>query len=417
MKTVYSEPLVSLYCGDCRDVLAALPENSVDTVITDPPYELGFMGKSWDSSGVAFRPETWAAVLRVAKPGAMLLAFGGSRTFHRLTCAIEDAGWEIRDCMSWLYGSGFPKSLDISKAMDKAAGVEREVVGKNPNIRHGEPLRYRGQNARPNLVGADRPLTAPASDLARQWNGWGTALKPAWEPIVVAMKPLDGTFAENAQAWGVAGLNIDGGRIGTNGETFRAPQSDPANRVGAVGRKAFVTQKSADAMKAAQRASIERTASLGRWPANVVLDEVAAAALDEQTGDVSGGDARGFVGGSREGGFANVGAAGGDGRPCGQLYADTGGASRFFYTAKASRSDRGASNTHPTVKPTELLKYLCKLTATPTGGVVLDPFVGSGTTLVAARDMGRPCIGIDLEADHCRIVIDRLRQGVLWGVA
>src|SRR6185312_518845 len=200
-----------IYLGDCREVRSALPDNSVDTIITDPPYGLEFMGKGWDKGvpGVEF----WKEFLAVAKPGAMLLAFGGTRTFHRMTAAIEDSGWEIRDCMMWLYGSGFPKSLNISKAIDKAKGVERDVVGISANDRPASQVKGgkafdrgldEGQEHQPLMI------TAPATDLAKQWDGWGTALKPAWEPIIVAMKPLDGTFAENAEKWGVAGINVDG---------------------------------------------------------------------------------------------------------------------------------------------------------------------------------------------------------------
>jgi site-specific DNA-methyltransferase (adenine-specific) len=221
---------VQLYLGDCLEVLATLPENSVDTCITDPPYELGFMGKKWDSSGIAFQPETWQAVYRVLKPGAILLAFGGTRTYHRLACAIEDAGFEIRDTIAWVYGSGFPKSYDISKGIDKQAGVEFSArpasgvgfmkpdsedwhVTKNQLTREGE--------------------STPEAQL---WHGWGTALKPAFEPIVVAMKPIDGTFVNNALTWGVAGLWIDGGRVGSetiaqhgrnaNDKPAQVPQND-----------------------------------------------------------------------------------------------------------------------------------------------------------------------------------------------
>src|SRR5579862_2961736 len=245
----HSEPLCDVYHGDCLSVLPMMHEESIDTVITDPPYHLttgksggsgaaslnqnspagrsrigtGFMGKAWDGGDVAFRPGTWSAVMRVCKPGAFLLAFGGTRTFHRLACAIEDAGWEIRDTLMWLYGSGFPKSLDISKAIDKQAGAEREVIGRKPKMG--------GVVHKPNGTGWDRPwqsepgaedrllnITDPSTDAAKLWDGWGTALKPAWEPIIVAMKPLDGTFAENAQKHGVAGLNIEGGRIPLNGD-------------------------------------------------------------------------------------------------------------------------------------------------------------------------------------------------------
>lgn len=204
--------------GDCLEVMPTLAADSVDTIITDPPYGLSFMGKDWDH-GIP-GPRFWVEALRVAKPGAMLLAFGGSRTFHRLAVAIEDAGWEIRDTIMYLYGSGFPKSHDISKAIDKAAGVEREVVGESTFAKLRKSSRRVADGGSPEgghdlHFGGDAIITAPATPAAQEWSGYGTALKPAHEPIIVAMKPLDGTFAENAQRWGVAGMWIDGGRVGT----------------------------------------------------------------------------------------------------------------------------------------------------------------------------------------------------------
>jgi site-specific DNA-methyltransferase (adenine-specific) len=334
----------------------------------------------------------------VCKPGAFLLAFGGTRTFHRLACAIEDAGWEIRDCMSWLYGSGFPKSLDISKAINKAAGAERKVVGQTshpdgrPRNLVAREIGVHEGGQRLNGVGLN--ITAPATPDAEKWSGWGTALKPAWEPIIVAMKPLEGTFAENAQRHGVAGLNIDGARI--EAEPRPLVVSDRRNGNG-VYRDGL------------QGSKMIGETSQGRWPANVLLDEESARQLDEQGGERVVGSGPVNRNGARQ-----MDGWGLDGKTTGMAYGDTGGASRFFYTAKASRSDRGHGNDHPTVKPTDLIKYLCKLTAAPTGGVILDPFAGSGTTLVAAREVGRPCIGIELDEKHCRIVVDRLRQGVLF---
>jgi hypothetical protein len=211
-----------LHDGDCLDVMRAMDANSVDTVVCDPPYGLSFMGKNWDHGvpGVAF----WQAALQVAKPGAMLLAFGGTRTHHRLMVAIEDAGWEIRDVIMWVYGSGFPKSHDISKAIDKAAGATREVTGEyDSRNRYDNGQRASNGTYAKHITGektyGPTNATAPATDAAQEWQGWGTALKPAWEPIIVAMKPLDGTFAQNAMKHGVAGLNIDGSRIAKQGTT------------------------------------------------------------------------------------------------------------------------------------------------------------------------------------------------------
>lgn len=383
--------MTDIRIGDCLSVMPDLPDNSIDSIITDPPYGLDFMGKEWDHGvpGVEF----WQAALRVAKPGAILMAFGGTRTFHRLACAIEDAGWELRDTMCWLYGSGFPKSLDISKAIDKAAGAEREVIGK---------ARGAGSSNTQSL-GVFQPeydATVPATSAAKLWSGYGTALKPAWEPIIVAMKPLDGTYAENAQKWGVAGLNIDGGRIASNDGFEKAWDKPVSTNIGAKGGT-YISEG------AQHRVDISGNRPIGgRWPANLLLDEDSARLLDEQSG----------------------------------------GASRFFYTAKASSSERNAGledmpeaapayqayrpncetthgietpfagtnrgghsrNTHPTVKPVDLMRYLCKLTRTPTGGVVLDPFMGSGTTGIACVMEHRDFIGIELNAEYAEIARKRI---------
>lgn len=433
MSPYWSDGMASIFHGRAEAVLPTMAARRFSTVITDPPYHLiqaarggiarvpgtgpfgrhkvgtksaGFMGKEWDGGDIAFRPELWAEVLRVCKPGAFLLAFGGTRTFHRLVCAIEDAGWEVRDCIMWLYGSGFPKSLDISKAMDKAAGAERERIGRRVDV-NGTPVGRDFENGKKH-EGYQRPwrnrpadeqntawLTAPATDAAGLWSGWGTALKPAWEPIIVAMAPLDGTFVDNALAHGLAGLNIDAGRIGTE-STIRNQSAGPTW---------------SGEFKGGERLN---GSTLGRWPANVILDEEAAALLDEQAGECGGQDKRtNLTPGTRPGGFGNVGHESGSNVPNARLYGDTGGASRFYYTAKASKSDRGHGNTHATVKPTALLKYLCKLTATPAGGEILDPFGGSMTTLVAAREAWRPAVAIEMEEEHCRIGAGRLSQGVL----
>jgi hypothetical protein len=198
-------------CGDCLDEMRAMAANSKDAIVCDPPYGLQFMGKNWDHGipGAAF----WHAALRVAKPGAHLVAFGGTRTFHRLACAIEDAGWEIRDTLMWLYGSGFPKSRDVSKAIDEEAGAERDVIGLSPHSAARSAGTLANGNSRPsgynNGGEGERILTAPATDLARQWEGWGTALKPAWEPIILARKPLAGTVAATVSQYGTGALNID----------------------------------------------------------------------------------------------------------------------------------------------------------------------------------------------------------------
>mgnify|MGYP000949365971 FL=1 len=419
--------------GDCLEVMPALEANSIDTIITDPPYGLGFMGKQWDHGvpGVQF----WQAALRVAKPGAMLLAFGGTRTFHRLTCAIEDAGWEVRDVVSWLYGSGFPKSLDISKAIDKAAGAEREILGESPyNARRPNPP----VSERYKQGGWPANITAPATPAAATWAGWGTALKPAWEPIILAMKPLDGTFAENALAWGVAGLNVDGARIGTAADLNPNDYDDSR-------RTAPKFSGKYNNGKEGQYCASPGAVPAGRWPANLILDEETAAYLDAQSGDLSSGTMQ--AGTFRANRYGWAGAM--PEQTAAETYGDSGGASRFFYVAKAARSERDAglngmealqiddsrepdapgannprnrggrkaTNFHPTVKPVELMRYLCRLTATPTGGIVLDPFMGSGTTGVACVLEGREFIGIDKEAHYCAIAEQRLAttQPALFG--
>jgi SAM-dependent methyltransferase len=201
--------------GDCREVMRTMPDNSVDAIVTDPPYELGFMGKSWDSTGVAYDIKVWQECLRVLKPGGHLLAFGGSRTYHRLACAIEDAGFQIRDQIMWVYGSGFPKSLNISKAIDKAVGAEREVIGTRRGVVKGTGGRYNWHTDSEDTGQTIISDTIPTTAEAKEWEGWGTALKPAHEPIVMARKPLDGTVANNVLTHGVGGINIDGSRVGS----------------------------------------------------------------------------------------------------------------------------------------------------------------------------------------------------------
>jgi len=330
--------------GDCLEVMRGMDANSVDTIITDPPYGLEFMGKGWDH-GVPGQP-FWAEALRVAKPGAMLLAFGGTRTFHRLTCAIEDAGWEVRDVLMFLYGSGFPKSHNLAVGIDKAAGALKA---------RGVGFTTDGYTPSATVPGGAHGPHEAITPEAQTWAGWGTALKPAWEPVILAMKPLDGTFAQNALRHGVAGLHIEGGRIGTEETTTRVS-----------GGKGFGANFRDDNWQ--PPAEGYSTVNAGRWPANLILDEEAAA---------------------------------------GQEWA------RYFYTPKASRREReqgleGERSSHPTVKPLALMEYLCRLTATPTGGVILDPFMGSGTTGIAAIRTGRAFVGIEQDAEYLEIARRRI---------
>jgi len=612
--------------GDCLQVIKGIPDNAIDSIITDPPYGLEFMGKDWDKGvpGVIF----WKEMLRICKPGSILMAFGGTRTFHRLACAIEDAGWEIRDCISWLYGSGFPKSLDISKAIDKEAGKVREIIGDNPNARPNQDGKTIWIGDKKGKEQSHPPLTAPATEEAKKWNGWGTALKPAWEPIIIAMKSCDGTYADNALKHGVAGFDIDGCRVAVSAEdqTAITKAIQGFNNTQSIGGKG----------KYYGGQTIDRNSiydiTKGRFPANLILDEsyidimglsknidkqiaslikeyfyenyselsdlqcgnnnytsvengsdkilqqemllggtkqenegekspiiretsysqgegknkeessetlresksylqgilvregiqvcesirntkemeilgrnneshrkrnsrasvkngnssstpidekrsntpqewdkrrqqteklgndeqlntqkiaqgylegtesvesgertievldcyipkgwkkyfektgkqiknpnCAAQLLDEQSGDRPSGKSNNnaLVGESSKGCIPPI--------RRGTLTPrfDSGGASRFFYCAKAPKSEKGTDNKHPTVKPLKLMQYLCKLTKTPTGGIVLDPFMGSGSTLVAAQLEGRPFIGIELNKDYCKIAERRLNE-------
>jgi DNA modification methylase len=486
--------------GDCRDIMRTLPDNSVDAIVSDPPYGLSFMGKEWDHGvpGVEF----WTEALRVAKPGAHLVAFGGTRTYHRLAVAIEDAGWEVRDCLSWLYGSGFPKSLAVDKAIDKRGGyphlaaqigealrmaresrgltvgecdkrfcggttnwswfegrpkgqrapttqtfaaiaaewpevahlaeavaeAEREVVGRDTKARSTA-----GASALPTMGGSVEykswDITAPATDAAKRWHGWGTALKPAWEPIILARKPLTGTVAANVTQYGTGAINVDGCRIGT--DTVRS-----SGTTGMDARR-FAQGTRPQDYEARQEPSLHT----GRWPANVLLDEDAAGMLDAQSGERKPATSRSgagwrskYVGGQKQAEVQT------------DVYNDTGGASRFFYTAKVSRREREAgldgmperisaksngaqaaddrgemydpntvglnrtvrtTNHHPTVKPIALMRWLCRL-VTPPNGLILDPFNGSGSTGCAAVLEGFRYLGCELEAEYVEIARRRI---------
>lgn len=371
--------------GDCLEVLKGMPDNSVDSIVTDPPYGLSFMGKKWDYD--VPDQDIWEECLRVLKPGGHLLAFAGTRTQHRMAVRIEDAGFELRDMvtflydtnetaralieslspeqlklldatfgrdsmLAWGYGSGFPKSMDVSKAIDRAAGAVREVIGQDTKARSTS-----GASALPTMGGEtvyqSWDITAPATDAAKQWQGWGTALKPALEPITVARKPFKGTVAANVLEWGTGAINIDGARVQTddnpNGGAYSNGNKDLSKATSyATGVSAGVFVQPA-----------------GRWPANLIHD-----GSDEAT----------------------------------ELL---GAAARFFYCAKASKKDRGEGNIHPTVKPTDLMAYLCRL-VTPPGGVILDPFMGSGSTGKAAVREGFRFIGIEMDAEYLAIAEARI---------
>jgi DNA modification methylase len=394
--------------GDCREVIKTLADASVDSCVCDPPYALinnsgtrsplpgqytpigrpkeprgGFMGKKWDTGETAFDPAFWSEVLRVLKPGAHLIAFSGTRTYHRMACAIEDAGFEIRDQIGWLYGSGFPKSHNVAVAIDKQNGIGPRSKAFNMKGR-GDRAQELDENGREFL-----PPYEATTDAARAWQGWGTALKPAWEPICLARKPLSGTVAQTVLEHGTGAINIDGCRI--EGEPWQAHTATGLAKV------KFFSQGEAPAIE-------KRPHDLGRWPANVLHDgseEVleAFAAYGERSSGT-------FNGNRKADKFRN---AYGDfkGAQGERAYeGNSGSAARFFYSAKADADDRLGSK-HPTVKPVDLMAYLCRL-VTPPGGLVLDPFAGSGTTGMACLREGFNCILIEREAEYIADINRRL---------
>jgi DNA modification methylase len=404
MSESFLDGKVTLHRGDCLEVLPTLEADSIDSCVTDPPYHLtsivkrfgstnaapcqhgtdgayaraskGFMGKQWDGGDIAFRPEIWAEVLRVLKPGAHLLAFSSTRTYHRMACAIEDAGFEIRDQIGWCYGSGFPKSHDIAKHLDRAAGHWRGRAGETSS----DNVAMSG----PNYARTDKgdPITSDAI----QWQGWGTALKPAWEPICLARKPLsESSIAANVLKHGTGGINVDGCRVGEG--VRRDTGNLEGSRAYGFGMKERMIGGS----------------DLGRWPANLIHDgseEVLAGFPDSDTCHSSA---------KRGQGFHNC--LGRDDRT--QLdrgvhvgHTDSGSAARFFYTAKADADDRLGSK-HPTVKPLDLIRYLTRL-VTPANGIILDPFAGTGTCGEAAFYEGFKAVLIEREPEYQADIVKRM---------
>ena len=458
-----------LLLGDCLEVMRTLPDCSVDAVVTDPPYGLAFMGKRWDYDVPSV--EIWAECLRVLKPGGHLLAFAGTRTQHRMAVRIEDAGFEIRDMIAWVYGSGFPKSLDVSKAIDKCNGetsrplkftewmrttgltarqvdkitgtnmgghyltaasqpavptpalwallrphcgdvpewvdqlvqrieAEREVVGQAWRMDRKEGVVNYGGGTPEGAYA----ITAPATPEAQQWAGWGTALKPALEPITMARKPLEGTVAANVLAHGTGGLNVDGCRVETsddlNGGAYSAERKPSSSE--------WVKHGGTIHSSVGQ----EFRQPSGRWPANLIHD-----GSEEVVGLFPQALSAGRYTDSLrkpEGEKQIFGSVIGANRRSNSYAGDTGSAARFFYTAKASRDDRSDGNTHPTVKPTDLMRYLCRL-VTPPGGIVLDPFMGSGSTGKAAMLEGFEFIGIEREVQYHAIAERRIRSAAATG--
>lgn len=393
----------TLHHGDCLDSMRSMADNSVDSVVCDPPYLIGFMGREWDhKDGIAGKLEVWRECLRVLKPGGHLLSFAGARTYHRIACAIEDAGFEIRDQIMYIFGSGFPKSLDVSKAIDKAAGAERSVVGFDSNSANrkskNDTAAYGDDAPEP-----ERLITTPATDAARKWAGFGTALKPAHEPICVARKPLakGNTVAANVLQWGTGAINVDGCRVEAG--------ADYSDLQVTQGGKTRFTQDGANQERASQFAPAD-----GRWPANLILsdDDCVVAGFPVLKG---AGRARSPDEGTHAGADNSV-YSQGLGGPA-PRFCDTGSSARFFYSAKVSKSERnaglpeGMANTHPTLKPLSLMAYLARL-VTPPGGTVLDPFMGSGSTGVACLREGFHFIGCELDPEYIEIARARIQHEV-----
>ena len=392
-------PSFSLHNADCLDFLKTMDDCSIDSIVTDPPYGISFMGKKWDYDVPSV--DIWKECLRVLKPGGHLLAFAGTRTQHRMAVNIEDAGFDIRDLVMWHYGSGFPKSHDVSKAIDKAAGAEREMVGINKNSR---PAQRKGGAGFDAAVGGEAlgkmPITAPATPEAQRWEGWGTALKPATEIVTMARKPFKGTVAANVLEHGTGAINVNGCRVAYSSQAdmdqAKVPQpsmnttGEIYNMKTGVGRNGEVFDP-----------------SKGRWPANLIHDgsDEVVELFPEAKGQ------QGAITGSEPSAKTNNTYGAYEGRSANEPRNDSGSAARFFYCPKVSKRERGEGNNHPTVKPIALMAYLCRL-VTPTNGTVLDPFMGSGSTGIAALQEGFSFVGVEREPEYLAIAEKRIQNSL-----
>lgn len=413
----YEDGGLRLFHGSNKDILPTLPDASFDSIVTDPPYELGFMGKGWDSTGIAYDVDVWRECFRVLKPGGYMLSFGGTRTWHRIAVAIEDAGFEIRDSIAWMYGSGFPKSMNVAKAIASGTGrpedIRRLSMGENytPSGRGRVNYDHGGGSAMNGASGAEIELPEHAQD----WEGWGTALKPAFEPIIVARKPLAGTVAANVLAYGTGALNIDACRVQTTDKLGggAATGSGLATKSDGWSRPWMSDAVAVDAHAERVRENIAKAESLGRFPSNVLLDESQAAELDRQAPDTGG--AGKASGPTLTGASTSVARGKFNGVEDSPFYGDRGGASRFFptfrYVAKAPGTERPEVDgvAHATVKPLDLMRWLVRL-VTRRGGHVLDLYAGSGTTGEAALLEGMECTLIELESSHLPLILQRVRK-------
>lgn len=391
---------------DTLYALKQLPDNSYHAALSDPPYGISFMNKSWDYNIPTI--DVWKELYRILKPGAHILVFGGTRTFHRNTVNIEDAGFEIRDCISWLYGSGFPKSHNVAKALDKLEGATPTIVGSWKPQGTARPNKGKKGHSAARTSAADAsyepedailPITAPTSDLAKLWSGYGTALKPAWEPIIVARKPLVGTIAANVKLHNAGAVNIDGTRIGRAADDISGwsqTGSDASENV---------------AMSGSNTARAAKPDAAKRWPANVILDEIAGTMLDAQSGNRPS-----TLSGKADPNSTHSNAYSNDGKSSfgagnSHVYADDGGASRFFYSAKVSKKERnlGCINNHPTLKPISLTTYLAKLILPATNGSILIPYCGTGSEIIGALSAGwKDVVGIELDAGYAEVAAERI---------
>ena len=406
--------MINLLHGDCLEQMKTLDDNSVDAIVSDPPYGISFMAKKWDYDVPSV--EVWKEAMRVLKPGGHALIACGTRTQHRMVVNIEDAGFEIRDVVSWIYGSGFPKSLNISKAIDKQAGADRDVVGSK-KIGGLLPDRENfGANDRSNGKGmgfraGDIDITAPATDAAKQWDGWGTALKPACEFFTLCRKPLsESTIAKNVLKWGTGGINIDGCRVEFSSESEKVKHASEWDRNWSTSPIHAFDAATGNHPGAKREIGEGPKPQTGRFPANLihsgeqeVLELFPETKSGSITKDIVQNNAIKFNASS-------------SGVSTARHTGDKGSAARFFYCAKASKKDRneglpeGQTSTHPTVKPTALMAYLCRL-ITPPQGVVLDPYMGSGSTGKAAIREGFSFVGIELDPDYYEIAKARVNHG------